>query len=62
MKSSFRVIYSFLSLIALTVLCSFLLKEDRNSAKFVFPYKQAGLTEREAAAHLLSRFTYGAKA
>jgi uncharacterized protein (DUF1800 family) len=25
-----------------------------------FPYKQAGLTERQAAAHLLSRFTYGA--
>lgn len=25
-----------------------------------FPYKKAGLTEREAAAHLLSRFTYGA--
>ena len=62
MKSSFGVIYSFLSLIALTVLCSFLLKEHKDSAKFVFPYKQAGLTEREAAAHLLSRFTYGAKA
>jgi len=25
-----------------------------------FPYKQAGLTKRQAAAHLLSRFTYGA--
>lgn len=25
------------------------------------PYAQAGLTEREAAAHLLSRFTYGAR-
>lgn len=24
-----------------------------------FPYKSAGLTERQAAAHLLSRFTYG---
>ncbi|MGV3538389.1 MAG: DUF1800 family protein, partial [Rufibacter sp.] len=24
-----------------------------------FPYKKAGLTERQAAAHLLSRFTYG---
>jgi uncharacterized protein (DUF1800 family) len=29
--------------------------------KFVLPYKQAGLTEQQAAAHLLSRFTYGAK-
>ncbi|MDB5221775.1 MAG: hypothetical protein JWN83_442 [Chitinophagaceae bacterium] len=27
---------------------------------FTFPYKKAGLTEREAAAHLLSRFSYGA--
>jgi len=27
---------------------------------FSFPFKSAGLTEREAAAHLLSRFTYGA--
>lgn len=27
---------------------------------FSLPYKKAGLTEREAAAHLLSRFTYGA--
>ncbi|GGB17436.1 DUF1800 domain-containing protein [Puia dinghuensis] len=26
-----------------------------------FPYRQAGLTERQAAAHLLSRFTYGAR-
>ncbi len=31
-----------------------------NKPHFSFPYKKAGLTEREAAAHLLSRFTYGA--
>ena len=60
MKSSLRVIYSFLFLIAITMLCSSFLKEKEAAAKFVFPYKQAGLTEREAAAHLLSRFTYGA--
>jgi len=30
------------------------------SAQMRFPYRQAGLTERQAAAHLLSRFTYGA--
>ncbi|RZK60152.1 MAG: DUF1800 domain-containing protein, partial [Pedobacter sp.] len=36
----------------------------RNSTveKFTLPYKKAGLTEQQAAAHLLSRFTYGAKA
>ncbi len=27
----------------------------------LFPYQQAGLTDRQAAAHLLSRFTFGAK-
>lgn len=27
---------------------------------YQFPYRQAGLTERQAAAHLISRFTYGA--
>ena len=27
--------------------------------RFSFPYKKAGLTEREAAAHLLNRFTFG---
>ncbi|MBS1490686.1 MAG: DUF1800 domain-containing protein [Bacteroidetes bacterium] len=30
------------------------------SAKSKFPYQQAGLTERQAAAHLISRFTFGA--
>src|SRR5687768_17248863 len=27
---------------------------------FKFPYKSAGLTDREAAAHLLNRFSFGA--
>lgn len=27
---------------------------------FSFPYKQAGLTDRQAAAHMLNRFSYGA--
>lgn len=34
---------------------------ERAKEKFVLPYKKAGLTEQQAAAHLLSRFTYGAK-
>lgn len=29
--------------------------------KIILPYKQAGLTAEQAAAHLLNRFTYGAK-
>ncbi|HEV8080199.1 MAG TPA: DUF1800 domain-containing protein [Chitinophagaceae bacterium] len=34
--------------------------EPTYKSRFSFPYKQAGLTEREAAAHLLNRFSYGA--
>jgi len=42
---------------------SFIAFRDSNSenAGTVFPWKQAGLTERQAVAHLLSRFTYGAR-
>jgi uncharacterized protein (DUF1800 family) len=31
------------------------------TAQIKFPYKQAGLTKEQAAAHLLNRFTYGPK-
>ena len=34
--------------------------EPNYKPHFSFPYKSVGLTEREAAAHVLSRFTYGA--
>lgn len=34
---------------------------DEDGRSFRFPWAQAGLTERQAAAHLLSRFTYGAE-
>src|SRR5580704_6941367 len=36
------------------------LNGTRLPSAFRLPYRQAGLTERQAAAHLLSRFTYGA--
>ena len=39
---------------------SFILNEPPPKPRFSFPYKKAGLTEREAAAHLLNRFTFGA--
>ena len=32
---------------------------DNSGINFKMPYKQAGLTERQAAAHLLDRFTFG---
>lgn len=43
------------------LLVSFLDKEPEAKPHFRFPYKAAGLNEREAAAHLISRFTFGAK-
>ena len=42
------------------LLSSFFNGHKTNQTPFIFPYKQAGLTERQAAAHLVSRFTYGA--
>lgn len=58
MKTFFNLCRSVV-LVSTVLLCSF----DRavpESPALRFPYKQAGLTERQAAAHLLSRFTFGA--
>jgi uncharacterized protein (DUF1800 family) len=54
----------YFSCLALLV-CGFLILSsffaaNRNGRSFKFPYQRSGLTERQAAAHLLSRFTYGA--
>ena len=35
-------------------------RESATREKLHFPYRKAGLTERQAAAHLIGRFTYGA--
>lgn len=61
MKTQAKVICSFVFVLFIAVLCSSFQKEKPAAMKFSFPYKQAGLNERQAAAHLLSRFTYGAK-
>jgi uncharacterized protein (DUF1800 family) len=61
MKTPVKVFYSFLFLLSTTVLFSSFQKEKPTAVKFAFPYKQAGLTERQAAAHLISRFTYGSR-
>lgn len=42
------------------LLSSFLIVEKPGRPPVKFPYNKAGLTEKQAAAHLLSRFTYGA--
>ena len=46
------------SLLVSIVLSSFN-KQDANPTIFKMPYRQAGLTERQAAAHLIDRFTFG---
>src|SRR5476649_683954 len=43
-----------------TLFSSFFDATALSTKKIKFAYKSAGLTERQAAAHLLSRFTYGA--
>jgi uncharacterized protein (DUF1800 family) len=56
-KFKFKVV---LVLIAGVLFSSFFTITRPQFKSFRFPYKKAGLTEQQAAAHLLSRFTYGA--
>jgi len=53
-------IYSALVIVLLSTFLFYSFLTNKSPA-YRFSYKQAGLTERQAAAHLLSRFTYGAK-
>lgn len=57
MKSIHNFYACLLSFGLLIMLSSFV-----NYTNLSLPYKRAGLTEQQAAAHLLGRFTYGAKA
>ncbi|MEP7257296.1 MAG: DUF1800 family protein, partial [Flavitalea sp.] len=45
---------------ALLILSSFSVMFEHPAPVYRFPYSQAGLTKQEAAAHLLSRFSFGA--
>ena len=58
-----KAIYKFSWVLLILFLSVFLFSfnKNKNTNSITFPYKQAGLTDRQAAAHLLSRFTYGAK-
>lgn len=47
---------------SIAIVFSSFIRNVKEKEKLVLPYKQAGLTQQQAAAHLLSRFTYGAKA
>lgn len=51
--------FSFLFVVVLTTL--FLQAQPISTGKLTMPWREAGLTDRQAAAHLLDRFTYGAR-
>ena len=50
-----------LAVIALVTLFGFLGAGPSHKNTSRLPYREAGLTDRQAAAHLISRFTYGAR-
>ncbi len=62
MKKTIKSLCCIALLILGTVsLSSFFISNSHTSPfRWKFPYQQQGLTDRQAAAHLLSRFTYGA--
>ncbi len=60
MKKKFQLTYSLLFILASALVITAFTTVDANEKGIKFPYKKAGLTERQAAAHLLSRFTFGA--
>jgi uncharacterized protein (DUF1800 family) len=60
-KAHFFFIFTLL-LSGLLTLSSFQAEAPSHTTKSLFfPYKKAGLTDRQAAAHLLGRFTFGAR-
>src|SRR5471030_798928 len=61
MKAQFKYLLLFVAFTASAVMLTSFFRGPRLPEKsYAFPYKKAGLTERQAAAHLLNRFTYGA--
>lgn len=60
MKTNKFLCVSLAVLVAGIILSSFFTGPKLPVTSFKFPYKRAGLTERQAAAHLLNRFSYGA--
>jgi uncharacterized protein (DUF1800 family) len=60
MKKTVTYLCSAALLIVGTMIFSSFFAGDKNARSGKFPYRQQGLSEQQAAAHLLSRFTYGA--
>lgn len=61
MKSNIRNFYLCVILCCCAIVFSSFIRMVGASDKIAMPYKKAGLTTEQAAAHLLSRFTYGAQ-
>ena len=61
MKSTVKTILSLVVVLFSALLLFAFSWRDNVSDRISFPYKKVGLSERQAAAHLLSRFTYGAR-
>ena len=61
MKHNIRKFYLCVILFCCAIIFSSFVRMKAAADKLAMPYKKAGLTTEQAAAHLLSRFTYGAK-
>ncbi len=61
MKKKFNLLFFIMLPLAGGLILSSFSKTQEESPVFSFPYKQAGLTDREAAAHIISRFSFGVK-
>lgn len=61
MKALIRFFYLPLAVVAAFLLCSSFLIKPHEKEKLAFPYQSQGLTDREAAMQLISRFTFGPK-
>lgn len=61
MKSNIRNFYLCVILFCCAIVFSSFVRIMGAADKIAMPYKKAGLTTEQAAAHLLSRFTYGAE-
>ncbi|NCD68455.1 DUF1800 domain-containing protein [Mucilaginibacter agri] len=60
MKSALKYLLSVMLIVGAVITLSSYFTDTQNRYTFKFPYQKAGLTKEQAAAHLLSRFTYGA--
>ena len=61
MKGAFKFLLAIVLPGTVWLFLSSFSQQPAEKQPFSFPYRKAGLTEKQAAAHLLSRFSYGAR-